>query len=85
VNKYAETIEREIVDAAQERYGARAVRVLRVVDRFPGGFPGAGREPVDWFWLSVDGELVARRRTKSELLELIHQSPNRNQIGPKQP
>jgi hypothetical protein len=58
----------EIEAAALARFGAMAtVDVIRYKDREMGG----NGELVTWYALSVDGEVLGRRRTKAELLTML--------------
>jgi len=68
MTRHSQTIAEAIEAVAAKRFGSACVLVTPyVVSEHAAMHGDAGR----WFILSVDGEVLGRRRTKLELLKLI--------------
>lgn len=66
------SIEASIEAAALAKYGSAQVSILRTDIRARANDWDEGGV---WYWLSIDGELLGRRRSKAELLQLIEREP----------
>ncbi len=67
MNQRKDPIEQAIQAAAVPVFGSAAVEVLAIDER-PSPWTQGG---TGWWWLSVGGELIGRRRSKLELLEML--------------
>lgn len=65
--KFSHTIDEAIVAAVTAKYGSARVSVVpQFIPERPGA-PDAG----DWYVLAINGEVLGRRRSKVELIEMI--------------